>query len=272
MRKYKFVFIALFLMANLYAILSGGLYFFQENLIFHPTQLPQDFEFSFDTPFVELNHNAQDGAKLHALHFRVDKPKGTLLYFHGNAGDLSRWGEIAQYFVQKNLNVIIMDYRQYGKSTGKLSEDALYEDAETWYAFAKAESQKTNTPLYIYGRSLGSTFATYVASKNNCDQLILESPFYSIEDEAKSRFPILPVKRLLKYRFPTNEYINAVAAPIMIVHGTDDEVVNYEHGKRLFDSIQKTDKNFIRVPDGGHNDLINFSEYHTAMEIIFSTK
>ena len=195
-----------------------------------------------------------------------------MLYFHGNAGDLSRWGELVQYFVQKELNVIVMDYRNFGKSTGTLSENNLYEDAELFYAFAKAESQQNNTPLYIYGRSLGTTFASFVASRKECKHLILETPFYSVEDEAKSRFPLLPVKRLLKYRFPTYEYINKVGAPITIIHGTADEVVAYAHGKRLFDSIQLAEKEFITVPNGGHNNLIQFSEFHTAIDSIFSIK
>ncbi len=264
-RKGRLVFIALFLMVNLYAILSGGLYFFQENLLFHPTQLSQDYTFKFDSSFEEITHTTSDGAHLHGLYFKVNKPKGTLLYFHGNAGDLSRWGEIVQYFVKKDYNVVVMDYRNFGKSMGIMSERALYEDADWWYAFAKAESLKTATSLYIYGRSLGTTFATYVASKNETTQLILETPFYSVEDEAISRFPILPVKKLLKYRFPTNEYINEVQAPITIIHGTEDMVVAYEHGKKLYDHIKSENKLFVTVPGGGHNDLINYEEYREVV-------
>ena len=269
MRKIKFVFIAIFLMGNVYGILSGGLYFFQENLLFHPTQLPADYTFQFESEFEEVLHTTADGAKLHGLHFKVKKPKGTLLYFHGNAGDLSRWGEIVQYFVQKDLEVIVMDYRNFGKSTGMLSEEALYEDSDYWFAYAKETAQKTNTPLHIYGRSLGTTFATYVASKNALEQLILETPFYSVEDEARARFSWLPIKRLLKYTMPTFEYINAVNAPITILHGTEDAVVAYDHGKRLYDSIESDNKTFITIPGGHHNDLISYQEYLEVMDTLF---
>ncbi|NNE03974.1 MAG: alpha/beta hydrolase, partial [Eudoraea sp.] len=104
---------------------ASMLYFIQEKLIFLPTKLPVDFEYSFQYPFEEVFLTAEDGAVLNALHFKNKDPKGVILYFHGNAGDLSRWGQIATYFVKKNYDVVIMDYRTYGKSTGVLSEEAL---------------------------------------------------------------------------------------------------------------------------------------------------
>ena len=266
MRKLKFVFITIFIMANLYGVLSGALYFFQENLIFHPSQLPQEYEFNFDSAFTEVRHTTTDGAQLHGLHFTVDQPKGTLLYYHGNAGDLSRWGEIVQYFVQKDLNVIVMDYRNFGKSTGQMSEKVLYEDAAYWFAYAKKSATETQTPLHVYGRSLGTSFATFVASRNEVHQLILETPFYSIEDEAKTRFPILPIRRLLQYKLASYSFINKVKAPITILHGTADGVVVYEHGKKLYAAIQGDNKTFVTIPDGGHNDLINFEEYREAID------
>lgn len=272
MHKGKLVFSIIFLIANGYGILCGGLYFFQENLLFHPTQLPQDHTFTINTPFTEVTHKTQDGAVLHGLHFTVEKPKGTLLYYHGNAGDVSRWGEIVQYFVKKNLNVIVMDYRNFGKSTGDLSEQALYEDALLWYAYAKNTAKKTNTSLYVYGRSLGTTFATYVASKKEVKQLVLETPFYSIEDEAQSRFPVLPISSLLKYKFPTYKYITKVAAPITVIHGTADKVVPYMNGKRLYDLIARDSKTFVSIPDGGHNDLINYPAYNDGIDMLFKNK
>ncbi len=271
MRKFKIAFIALFLMANLYGVLCGGLYFFQENLLFHPTQLAQNHRFEFDATFTEVMQQAADGAQLHGLYFKTENPQGTLLYFHGNAGDLSRWGEIVQFFVQKNLNVVVMDYRNFGKSSGMMNEKALYEDARLWYAYAKDVAKKTNTPLLVYGRSLGTTFATAVAAQNDVEQLILETPFYSIEDEAKSRFSWLPVRSLLKYRMPTYTFINQVNCPITIIHGTQDEVVAYEHGKRLYESFSSDNKTFVTVPGGHHNDLINYPEYHQVIEQLFGS-
>ena len=259
MRKLKRAFILFFVLINGYGLLCGVIYFFQEQLIFHPNVLPADYRFSFATPFEEVFLDTDDGARLHGLHFRVDKPKGAILYFHGNAGDAQRWGTIAEFFVAKGYDVILMDYRGYGKSTGLRSETNLYADAELWYAFAKAQYDPSQ--LILYGRSLGTAFATYVASQNPSRNLVLETPLYSMEQEAASRFRMLPVKRLLQYKLPTYSHINAVNCPITMIHGTEDEVVDYIHGKQLYDECTSTQKKFITIEGGHHNDLVLFPKY-----------
>lgn len=264
MRTLKRGAILLFILGNIYGILSGGLYFFQENMLFHPEQLPKEYVFEFDEPFEEVYQSGEGGVQLHGLHFPVQNAKGVILYFHGNAGSVRRWGEITSFFTKKGYAVIVMDYRNYGKSETASTkvpdpEQALYDDSDVWYAFAKANYPESQ--IHVYGRSLGTTFATYVASKNNPKNLTLETPFYSIEDEASSRFPWLPIKRLLKYKMATYTYINDVSCPITVFHGTDDEVVDYTHGQKLFNAMTSSKKEFITIPEGGHNDLVDFKEY-----------
>ena len=269
MKKFKRIFILLFVVFNLYGLLCGVLYFFQDNLIFHPTVLPQDYVYEFNHNFEEVFLDVNDSIHLNGLHFKTKTPKGAILYFHGNAGDIQRWGQLTTFFVDKGYDVIVMDYRGYGKSSGQRSEQVLYDDAERWYAYAKEYYDPSQ--LIIYGRSLGTTFATYVASKNPSRNLVLETPFYSLVNEAQSRFPILPVKRLLHYKFPTYSYINTVNVPITIFHGTEDEVVQYEHGKNLFDHITTPHKTFITIPNGGHNDLVNFKEYTALIDKVLES-
>lgn len=271
MHKGKRVVIALFLLLNLYAILCGGLYFFQENLIFLPSQLPAEYTYQFDTSFEELTQTTDDGAQLNGLYFYVDNPVGTVLYFHGNAGDLSRWGEIAQFFVQKHLNVIVMDYRNFGKSTGTMKESLLYKDADLWYHKAQEKATQANVPLYAYGRSLGTTFAAYIAATHQVKHLVLEAPFYSLESVAKDRFPILPVSMLLKYKFPTSSFINKVSAPVTIIHGREDGVVHYDQGEALYHHLSSSQKEFVTVPEGGHNDLVLHPEYQNAISAVFKS-
>ena len=234
------------------------LYFFQEKIIFLPSKLPQDYSYSFSEPFKEFNLAAKDGAKLNGLHFKRENPKGVILYFHGNAGDLARWGEIATFFAQKEYDIVVMDYRTYGKSTGKLSEDALFKDAQLFYDYTLDKYKEED--IIVYGRSLGASIATYTASKNNPVKLVLETPFYNLLEIAKKRFPVLPVKWLLKYKFESNKYITNVSCPISIFHGTEDTVVPYESGKKLF-NLALSKKELITVDGGGHNDLINFKAY-----------
>lgn len=241
------------------------LYLLQEKLIFLPTQLPVDYKYSFNSGFEEVFLDTADGARLNAIHFKIEKPKGLLLYFHGNAGDLSRWGQIGSSFVDLQYDVLIMDYRSYGKSTGKLSEDALYEDAQLFYEYALNTYDEKE--ITVYGRSLGASIATHVASNNNPAKLILETPFYSLLDVAQDRFPFLPIKQVLKYKMTSFKYIQNTKAPIRIFHGTTDNVVSYESGKKLFDAIPNTDKKMYTIENGNHNNLNEFRVYREGIKL-----
>ncbi|WP_252723870.1 alpha/beta hydrolase [Winogradskyella psychrotolerans] len=246
-------------------MIGSALYFFQEKLLFFPSTLEGDYQYQFQYKFEELFFKTEENASINALHFKVDNPKGVILYFHGNAGDLSRWGTVAEYFVALHYDVLIMDYRTYGKSIGKLSEAAFYKDAQ--YCYDYLLGQYSESDITIYGRSLGTGIASYVASKNNPKQLILETPYFSILDVAKGRFPILPVKQLLKYQFPTYQFLPKATCPITIIHGTADAVVPYTSGEKL-SGLNIENLNFITVEDAGHNNLIAFEDYHSTINTI----
>ncbi|EDP72231.1 hydrolase with alpha/beta fold protein [Flavobacteriales bacterium ALC-1] len=250
---------------GLYVMIGSALYFFQEKLLFLPTTLKQDYQYQFNNNFEELFLKTDKDATINALYFKAKNPKGVILYFHGNAGDLSRWGTITEYFVEMNYDVLVMDYRTYGKSVGKLSEQALYNDAQFCYNYLLKKYSETE--ITLYGRSLGTGIASYLASKNKPKQLILETPYYSILDVAEHRFPMFPVKKLLKYNFPTYKYLPKANCLISIIHGTDDSVVPYSSGKKLSDlKLQNLD--FITVKGGDHNNLIEFEEYHQTIKTI----
>ncbi len=245
-------------------MLGSLLYLFQEKLMFLPTPLEKDYQFQFNYEFEELFFETEPNAVINAIHFKVEYPKGVILYFHGNAGDLSRWGNIAEYFVENGYEVLIPDYRTYGKSTGKLSEDVFYTDAQYCYDYLLKHYSEVD--ITLYGRSLGTGIASYLASKQKPKQLILETPYYNIADVAKHRFPIFPVEQLLKYKFPTNEYLLNVECPITIIHGTDDKVVPYSSAEKLVDSLPHHTITFVTVVGGGHNNLVEFYDYHSTIE------
>lgn len=247
---------------GLYVMIGSALYYFQEKLLFFPTTLEQDYQYQFSHKFEELFLKTDENVTINALHFKAENAKGVLLYFHGNAGDLSQWGIIAEYFVALQYDVLIMDYRTYGKSTGKLSEAGLYNDSQFCYDYLL--KQYSENQITIYGRSLGTGIASYLASKNNPKQLILETPYYSILDVAKDRFPIVPLKQVLKYQFPTFQFLPKTNCPITIIHGTDDGVVPYASGKKLSElNIENLD--FVTVEGGNHNNLIEFETYHKVI-------
>ena len=128
---------ALLFLGALYFLVGAFLFFFQEKILFVPSVLPQDYKYEFAHNFEELFLNTDEKAVVNALHFKVENPKGVVLYFHGNAGDLSRWGKTTEYFADKDYDVLVMDYRTFGKSTGALSEPALYSDAQFCYDYLK---------------------------------------------------------------------------------------------------------------------------------------
>ncbi len=233
--------------------------------MFLPTTLPQDHIFTFDHPFEEHFLKTGDGAVINTLHFKATNPVGTIFYLHGNAGDLQRWGTIVSYLVDLNYDVYIIDYRTYGKSIGDLSEKAMYADAQRTYDHLKEMVPEEN--IIIYGRSLGTGMATYLASENKPSKLILETPYYSIADVAKHRFPIFPVSRLLKYKFPSNEFIKEVNCETIIFHGTDDLVVPYSSGEKLFEVSDKQKTTFITIEGGTHNDLVTFDNYNDQLKL-----
>ncbi|GAA4960318.1 alpha/beta hydrolase [Algibacter aquimarinus] len=245
-------------------MITASLYFIQEKLLFLPTVLEQDYKFQFNYNFEELNLETNDGAKLNAVHFKVKNPKGVILYFHGNAGDLSRWGTIAEYFVEKQYDVLVMDYRTYGKSKGKLSESVFYSDAQLFYNHLINSYDESE--ITIYGRSLGTAIATYLASKNNPKQLILETPYYSIIDVAKSRFPVFPVEKLMRYKFLTYNFINEVNCEITMFHGTNDEIVPYKSAQKLFKVSPEKLTKLITIEGGSHNNLSHYETYHMNIE------
>ncbi len=247
----------------LYAMITAALYFLQEKILFLPTELPQDYEYTFEYPFEELFLKPEENVHINALHFKADNPKGVILYFHGNAGDLSRWGNIAQHFVYLGYDLFIMDYRGYGKSSGPLNEQSFYDDAQFCYNYLLQEYSEDE--ITLYGRSLGTGMATFLASGHQPKQLILETPYHSILDVAKNRFPLLPVSLLLKYTFPTYEYIPKVNCPITIFHGTDDAVVPYSSAQKL-KALAPSETTFITIDEGGHNNLIEFETYRSAIK------
>ncbi|NNK75113.1 MAG: alpha/beta fold hydrolase [Maribacter sp.] len=248
----------------IYVLITIMLYFLQEKLIFLPTRLPNDFEYSFTHDFEEINLKTEDGYNLNAIHFKQVKSKGLILYFHGNAGNLSRWGDITSFFVEKDFDVLVMDYRTYGKSTGKLSEEALHDDAQLFYDYAM--KQYDEDEIILYGRSLGTGIAANLASKNKPNKLILETPYYSLMDVARERFPYLPVKWLMKYKFLSHVFMQNVTCPITIFHGTNDRVVPYTSGKRLFNSLPHKTIKFYTIDQGEHNNLIKFETYLEGIE------
>lgn len=249
------------------------LHYLQEKIVFLPVKLPDDYVFDFPLDFREHVFRTPHNGKINALHFKVENPKGVILYYHGNADNLVRWGKIASEFTRFRYDVFVMDYRQYGKSTGPRKENYLFSDAQFCYNFLKEIYGEEN--IIVYGRSLGGSFAVKMAADNEPQQLILESTFYNLQDIASRWLPYSTTEKIsskMAYHFLSNENITAVNCPVYQFHGNKDLVVPLKSGKKLFEILQEEkpdlEKKFIEIKGGSHDDLMKFKEFKHEIQRI----
>ncbi|QHI34973.1 2-succinyl-6-hydroxy-2,4-cyclohexadiene-1-carboxylate synthase [Kordia antarctica] len=255
----------------LYLVIIFMLLSFQEQLIFRSETLPQDHVFTSSVPFEELYLKASGDAILHGLHYKLDNPNGVIIYFHGNAQTLEYWGKWAEKLSQQyNYDVVVMDYRGYGKSTGKRSHKAMLGDGLLFYDYCKTKFSEAE--ITIFGRSLGGAFATHVAKKSSAKLLLLESTFTSVTAIANKRFWFLPIGWLLQYPFQNDQNIAQITLPTYIIHGTNDVIIPYKHGQKLYEKSGSNTKKFYTIKDGFHNNLISHPTYFEALDEILNTK
>jgi hypothetical protein len=242
------------------------LQFLQEKVVFLPVKLAQNYHFEFEENFEELFFETPNYGKINALFFRTNNPKGVILYFHGNADNLHRWGKITSYFTKFGYDVLVPDYRGYGKSVGPRNEDFLYSDAQYCYDFLKKKYGESK--IIVYGRSLGGAFATKIAAENSPKKVILESTFYNLQDMASRWIPYIFTEKVspkMTYHFRSNEMVKNITCPLYHFHGDKDFVVPIKSGKKLFENFEKSQpkilKKFIEIKGGSHDDLVKFEKF-----------
>jgi len=256
--------LVVFVAIGIYILIALLLFFFQERFIFLPEFLHKDHTYVFDKEFEERWFDMADGARINALYFKANNPKGVIYYHHGNAGNLARWGEVSYFFTDLGYDVLIYDYRGYGKSTGERSEQVLFEDAISIYD--QLSKEWPSERIVIYGRSIGSAMASYTASKKKHKFLILETPFHSLTDMGRHYFPVFPLSSFMNYPFENAEHLKKSKNPIFIFHGTEDNIVPYSSGLKLYKSLQDQPVEFITIEEGNHNNLIEFSSFRKRIK------
>lgn len=235
-------------------------FLFQERFIFLRVRTGQGHRYRYRTPFEERFIVASDGARLHALYFKAENPRGVLIFFHGNAGSLRRWGRFAPRFIGLGYDVLMPDPRGYGKSRGPTSEAALISDAVLWYDHLLAHWKDSD--IVIYGRSLGSALATPVAAQRSPRLVLLETPFANLIDVARYYLPILPYRVLLRFPFRNDKAMARVRCPVYIFHGKRDTVVPYTSALRLYAQIPSTvQRELYTFAKGHHSDLERFPRF-----------
>jgi fermentation-respiration switch protein FrsA (DUF1100 family) len=205
-------------------------------------------------PFDEVRFTASDGIELFGWYIPVEDARGTMLFCHGNAGNISHRMASIKIFLGLQLNVFIFDYRGYGASSGSVSEKGTYRDVEAAWDYLVSEKGIPPSEIIIFGRSLGGAIAAWVAQNRDAKALIIESTFTSIPDIGAVLYPFLPVRLLARYRYSTISYLADVRCPVLIVHSMDDEMIPVEHAQRLFDAAGEP-KEMLELR-GTHNETI----------------
>ena len=227
---------------------------FEDQIIFQPSSqiiyTPANVSLDYEDVYFETT----DGIRLNGWFIPHPKAKATLLWFHGNAGNIGfRVDNIKQLHELVEVNIFIFDYRGYGRSEGSISEEGSYLDGAAAIEFLSQRLGKKNENVVYFGRSLGAAIATEVARQHPPRGLILESPFASIRAMAKAIFPFLPIGSLLRTKYDVLEKIQDVKAPILVLHGDRDEVIPFAQGKSVFAAAPEP-KAFYIIPGAGHND------------------
>ena len=259
------------LILAIYIAISVALYYLQDYVLFKPEKLPKDFQFDYDNQETkEYNLETRDGATINGLRFfPKGESKGVVLYLKGNSKSIKGWGKFAVDFTRHGYNVLMVDYRGFGKSTGKRSQKAIKRDLQLVYN--KLMEMTTEDRIILYGRSLGSGFATKLASMNNPKKLILDAPYYSLTKVTARYMPFMPLSILIKYPLPTYKWLRYVQCPIHIIHGTHDKLIPYKSSVKL-SQVNADLTKLHTVIGGGHKNLNNYESYHKMLDDILNNE
>jgi fermentation-respiration switch protein FrsA (DUF1100 family) len=235
-----------------YALVVAALFMAQRSLLYHPTATRISPAEAGLPEAQEVVLTTSDGEELIAWHVPPHGDKPVVIYFHGNAEIVPWRAERHRATIADGTGLVALNFRGYGGSTGRPTEDGLHRDAQAAYAFA-AERYPPQR-IVLWGVSLGTGVAVRLAAERPIGKLILESPYSSTVDVASAAFPYAPVRWLMKDQFRSDQYIGKVHVPLLIMHGGRDEVIPIRFGERLF-ALANEPKRFIRYDKGDHNDL-----------------
>ncbi len=234
-----------------YAALLIVVYLFQSRLLFFPTQemvaSPSDIGLGYES----VNFVTEDGVSLSGWYVPSENAKAVVLFFHGNAGNISHRLDTLSLFNKLQLTTFIFDYRGFGDSEGKISEYGSYLDAAAALNYLIAVRQISTHDIVYFGRSLGGAIATQLASRTMPKALIVEASFSSVPNLAAEIYPFLPVRLLSRFDFDTERAIESVHCPLLIVHSRDDEIIPVKHGRAVYEAANQP-KQFLEI-SGTHN-------------------
>ncbi|MCH8048037.1 MAG: alpha/beta hydrolase [Planctomycetes bacterium] len=252
-----------------YLVVLLMLMFLERTLVYPASQYPSGNWNPTTIPFEDADFFAPDGTKLHGWYVPHANPRAVVLFAHGNGGNLSDRALVLRLLNEKlRLSVMIFDYRGYGRSEGKPDEAGLLSDARAARAWLAERAGIGETDIVLLGRSLGGGVMVDLAAKDGARGLILESTFTSLPDAAAHHYPWIPVRLIMRNRFASIEKIDQYHGPLLQSHGTADEIIPFELGRRLHEAAASRNKKFIEIPGAGHNEMPSGAYYKALDEWI----
>ena len=253
-----------------YIGLAITLWLLQSRFMYAPTHeivlTPHDVGLSYEA----IRFEAADGVRISGWFVPAQRPRGVILFCHGNAGNISHRLDSIQVFHGFGLSTLIFDYRGYGQSEGKPTEKGTYLDAEAAWRYLVQQRKVAPTKIIIFGRSLGGAIAAWLAQDRTPRALIVESAFASVGDMAAQLYPYLPVRLFSAFDYNAIDYLRRVHCPVLIVHSRDDEMIPFSHGQRLFETANEP-KSFLEIT-GTHNQgfITSARRYEDGLESFVS--
>lgn len=249
------------MVAIAYIVFAVGIFFVQPNLVYYPeykrdiTGTPDDVGIAYET--VELA--TDDGETLHSWFVPAPDATATVLFFHGNAGNLSHRMGYLSMFYRLGYNTFIIDYRGYGQSSGVPSESGTYRDAQAAWQYVTVKKEIPASRIVLFGESLGGSVAAWLATRKEPGLLVLASAFTSVPDMGAKLYPFLPVRLLSRFEYNTIEYLRDVTCPVFVAHSPQDEIVPFTQGQALYEAAPGP-KQFLELQGGHNNGFIYMQE------------
>lgn len=238
----------------------------ERQIIYHPYKFPDGYWNPASVQAEDVHFSSSDGVRLHGWYVASTGATATMLWFHGNAGNLTHRMDNIEMLKPLGINIFIFDYRGYGKSEGAPDEAGIYLDSQAAYDWLVNVKKIPPRKIILFGRSLGGICAIEIAAKNPAGGLILESVFPSARKMARKIFPFLPLGWIIKSRFDAIAKVPGLKLPKLFLHGTRDEIVPYEMGRELFAAAAEP-KTFYDIEGAGHNDtyMVGGAAYFDAL-------
>lgn len=247
------------ILAAAYGGLALWLYISQSHLVFYP-EIGREIiatPTQIGLPYEDIHLQTSDGIGLHGWYIAAPQPSGTVLFLHGNAGNISHRLDSVQMFHRLGYSTLIFDYRGYGNSGGTPSEQGTYRDAVAAWRYLTEQQHIPACRIVLFGESLGGAVAAWLAARQKPAALVIASSFTSVPDFAQQLYPYLPARWLARIRYDTRANLRSVTAPVLIAHSPEDDIIPFEHGRALF-AAANPPKLFLELA-GGHNDGFIFN-------------